>query len=166
MITMRSSRLAVALLSTSNISKGVHCYNHSLFRKSRGLTASSVRTMKTNILHNRRHRTTHTSSSTSSSTKTALNLVGGGSESTSVFFNNIPLWNAMGIYGGVNALGFLISVVSGSHLHLDLLGTGAFAIASIPSLAAALKSITGAGGVAASAGNLRLLLSSSSVTLW
>eukprot|EP00594_Rhizosolenia_setigera_P019126 CAMPEP_0178978948 /NCGR_PEP_ID=MMETSP0789-20121207/25519_1 /TAXON_ID=3005 /ORGANISM="Rhizosolenia setigera, Strain CCMP 1694" /LENGTH=276 /DNA_ID=CAMNT_0020668897 /DNA_START=228 /DNA_END=1058 /DNA_ORIENTATION=+ len=72
----------------------------------------------------------------------------------------------MGIYGGVNALGFLISVVSGSHLHLDLLGTGAFAIASIPSLAAALKSITGVGGVAASAGNLRLLLSSSSVTLW
>jgi len=48
-------------------------------------------------------------------------------------FSN-PLWKANGIYLATNAVGFLISITTGSHLHLDLIGTGAFALATIPTL--------------------------------
>lgn len=45
-----------------------------------------------------------------------------------------PAWISIGIYGLVDLAGFLISAFTGSHLHLDLLGTGAFALAALPSL--------------------------------
>ncbi|CAJ1937860.1 unnamed protein product [Cylindrotheca closterium] len=38
----------------------------------------------------------------------------------------------MEFYVCTNVVGFLISVATGSHLHLDLIGTGAFALATIP----------------------------------
>jgi len=49
-------------------------------------------------------------------------------------FNNAPFTQSISIYTGINLLGFAISILTGSHLHLDLLGTGAFAIASLPAL--------------------------------
>lgn len=49
-------------------------------------------------------------------------------------FYNAPFIQSISIYSLVNILGFAISILTGSHLHLDLLGTGAFAIASLPSL--------------------------------
>lgn len=49
-------------------------------------------------------------------------------------FHNAPFLQSMSIFAGVNALGFIISLATGSHLHLDLLGTGAFALASLPAL--------------------------------
>ena len=67
-------------------------------------------------------------------------------------FNNAPLVQSSAIYVALNALGFLISVVTGSHLHLDLIGTGAFAVASIPSLLSSTCS--------------RITLSAASVTIW
>lgn len=43
-----------------------------------------------------------------------------------------PLWNAIGIYGICDfVIGFIVSIFTGSHLHLDLVGTGAFAIAAL-----------------------------------
>lgn len=48
-------------------------------------------------------------------------------------FSN-PLWKANGIFLCSNVIGFLISAATGSHLHLDLIGTGAFALATIPTL--------------------------------
>lgn len=67
-------------------------------------------------------------------------------------FNNAPLVQSSVIYVALNALGFLISVFTGSHLHLDLIGTGAFTVASIPSLLSSTCS--------------RITLSAASVTIW
>ena len=68
-----------------------------------------------------------------------LSLRGGSSDSStkltfsSVTFDNGPFWQFNQVMLAANALCFVVSLLSGgSHLHLDLLGTGAFAIASIP----------------------------------
>ena len=45
-----------------------------------------------------------------------------------------PLWTSVGIYVAADALGFLVSLVTKSHLHLDLIGTGAFALGTLPML--------------------------------
>ncbi|CAB9515192.1 DUF1295 domain protein [Seminavis robusta] len=61
------------------------------------------------------------------------NLRGGSSLNLSPMFDNGPFWKFNQIIIATNLLGFVISVVSGgSHLHLDLLGTGAFALAALP----------------------------------
>jgi Predicted membrane protein len=49
-------------------------------------------------------------------------------------FDNLPFLQSTLVFAGANVLGFIISLLTGSHLHLDLLGTGAFALASLPSL--------------------------------
>ena len=49
-------------------------------------------------------------------------------------FDDAPLHQSSLIFLGTNVLGFLISCFTGSHIHLDLLGTGAFALASLPTL--------------------------------
>jgi len=41
-----------------------------------------------------------------------------------------PVWNSIGTYLVCDALGFGISLGTKSHVHLDLVGTGAFAVAS------------------------------------
>jgi steroid 5-alpha reductase family enzyme len=43
-----------------------------------------------------------------------------------------PVWKASRTYAMCNLVGFLISVLTGSHVHLDLIGTGAFAVAAWP----------------------------------
>lgn len=43
-----------------------------------------------------------------------------------------PIWKTNGIYAACNVVGFAISLATGSHVHLDLIGTGAFALATIP----------------------------------
>jgi hypothetical protein len=40
-----------------------------------------------------------------------------------------------------NAVGFLISLTTGSHVHLDLIGTGAFALAALPNIASTIPHI-------------------------
>ena len=50
------------------------------------------------------------------------------------FLDNAPFHQSSLIFLGANALGFVISLLTGSHLHLDLLGTGAFAAAALPTL--------------------------------
>ena len=89
--------------------------------------------------------------------------VGGNSRGTPISnglgmttFDNEFLWQSIGITSGLNALGCIISIATGSHLHLDLIGTGAFAIAAIPSLLYSLKSKA----------LLRVTLSSSCVIVW
>jgi len=47
-----------------------------------------------------------------------------------------PLWRSAKIFGAVNSLGLAVSLASGSHLHLDLLGTGAFAVSALCTLGA------------------------------
>jgi len=49
-------------------------------------------------------------------------------------FDNSFLWQSIAITSGGNALGFIVSLLTGSHVHLDLIGTGVFALAAIPSL--------------------------------
>ena len=70
-----------------------------------------------------------------------------------ISFDNAPFCQFNKIIIVVNALGFVISLISGgSHLHLDLLGTGAFAMAAIPTgLASAIP---------------RVQLSAACVSLW
>ena len=42
-----------------------------------------------------------------------------------------PVGKSALIFGGLNGLGFGISAATGSHVHLDLIGTGAFAVAAL-----------------------------------
>ena len=51
-----------------------------------------------------------------------------------VLYNNAPFVQSSAIFGGANLFGFVISMLTGSHVHLDLIGTGAFALAAIPPL--------------------------------
>jgi len=66
------------------------------------------------------------------SSATKLSVVNG--HGIPVFGFSSPFWKANGIYACTNLVGFLISIATGSHLHLDLIGTGAFALATIPTL--------------------------------
>ena len=64
--------------------------------------------------------------------------------STTLFFG-IPIEPnfvcSSSIFGAVNAVGFVISCTTGSHLHLDLLGTGAFIPATLIPLLSAMKRV-------------------------
>eukprot|EP00929_Paragymnodinium_shiwhaense_P102453 TRINITY_DN65648_c0_g1_i1.p1 TRINITY_DN65648_c0_g1~~TRINITY_DN65648_c0_g1_i1.p1 ORF type:complete len:356 (-),score=27.57 TRINITY_DN65648_c0_g1_i1:220-1287(-) len=51
-----------------------------------------------------------------------------------------PVGTSAGVLGAFNALGFLISLATGSHLHLDLIGTGAFVFAALLSRGTGLAS--------------------------
>jgi steroid 5-alpha reductase family enzyme len=77
-------------------------------------------------------------------------------------FDNGPFWQGAGIISGINALGYLITVTTGSHLHVDLLGTGAFAAAALPSL------LSKKSAVASSAASppFRVQASASAVLIW
>lgn len=77
--------------------------------------------------------------------------------SSFVEFQNGPFWQSAAIFTAVNALGWIISLLTGSHLHLDLLGSGAFALAGLPSLVG--KSIS-------DIGSSRTQLSGAMMTLW
>jgi len=46
-------------------------------------------------------------------------------------FSPIPLLRAAKVFGAANVLGWGISCATGSHLHLDLIGTGAFVAAAV-----------------------------------
>ncbi|KAI2499343.1 DUF1295-containing protein [Fragilaria crotonensis] len=73
-------------------------------------------------------------------------------------FVNGPFVQSSLMFAGCNAVGWLISLLTKSHLHLDLIGTGAFAAAGI------LPFITKSSrGILASA---RIKLSSALVTVW
>jgi steroid 5-alpha reductase family enzyme len=77
---------------------------------------------------------------TKSTTRTTTTSVRGGSGSSTTKlsaavppFNNAPLWLGSGIIVAANALGFGITLVAPAfHYHVDLLGTGAFAAAALP----------------------------------
>lgn len=49
---------------------------------------------------------------------------------SAVVFDNGQFWQSQAVFAGANALGLVISLATGSHLHLDLLGTGAYALAA------------------------------------
>lgn len=53
---------------------------------------------------------------------------------TASVFDNAPLFRSVSVISGVNLLGLAISLATGSHLHLDLIGTNAFTFAALPSL--------------------------------
>merc|ERR1719326_1252814 len=67
-------------------------------------------------------------------------------------FTQGPVGASTAVLGGANALGLLISLATNSHLHLDLIGTGAIAVAAMSTQA----------GVPGSA----QAISASCVTLW
>lgn len=50
------------------------------------------------------------------------------------FFDNAPMFQGQSIIIGANVLGLVLSLVTTSHFHVDLLGTGAFAAAALPTL--------------------------------
>lgn len=72
-------------------------------------------------------------------------------------FDSTPLWQSVGVISGVNGLGFVISLLTGSHLHLDLLGTGAFALAAATPLFV---------GITKASALLRVKTSCAAVMLW
>jgi steroid 5-alpha reductase family enzyme len=70
----------------------------------------------------------------------ATSLRGGGSGSgrfmvppSLLMDNGNPICQSIGIYAVADlVVGLLISMVTGSHVHLDLIGTGVFAVAALP----------------------------------
>ena len=58
------------------------------------------------------------------------------------------LLKSAAIFGSANALGFGISAATGSHLHLDLIGTGVFAVAAVATAGADARQRCSAGAVA------------------
>lgn len=42
-----------------------------------------------------------------------------------------PILTSAKVLAGLNTLGFGISLTTGSHVHLDLIGTGAFTVAAV-----------------------------------
>lgn len=53
----------------------------------------------------------------------------------SAVFDTAPFWKSTGVFAGANLLGYGINLVfPHAHYHVDLLGTGAFALAAFPSL--------------------------------
>lgn len=56
-------------------------------------------------------------------------------------FTGNPFLQSMGMYALADIGGFLISIATGSHVHLDLIGSGAFALASIPNILATNPSV-------------------------
>lgn len=53
-----------------------------------------------------------------------------------------PFWKAISIYAATDAVGFVISVMTGSHVHLDLIGSGAFGLVSLSNLLSPAASLT------------------------
>jgi len=49
-------------------------------------------------------------------------------------FDNIPMFQGQASIVGINLLGFLISLTTNSHSHVDLLGSAAFAAGALPGL--------------------------------
>lgn len=100
-------------------------------------------TQRNVILHNHRPTSSNIAqqksstgrSSSSSSTKLSasnnpIDIIRGGA----TLFNNAPFQRSLQALAYINGIGTLISMVTGSHVHLDLLGTGAFAVAAIASI--------------------------------
>lgn len=58
------------------------------------------------------------------------------------------LATSAGAFGAANALGFGISLATGSHLHLDLIGTGVFALAALSLRGTELRQRLSAGAIA------------------
>jgi len=74
-------------------------------------------------------------SAPSKQTLSSATRLRGGFSGSPVVFNNAPLWQSAQAFVGVNAVGFLISAVAPScHYHVDLLGSGSFAVAALPAL--------------------------------
>jgi len=75
-----------------------------------------------------------------------------------VSFDPTPFHQSASIFTLINLLGLLISIVSGgSHVHLDLLGTGAFAVASLLPPLVWIPKLQN---------NSRIMLSSMCVAVW
>jgi len=72
----------------------------------------------------------------------------------SVVFDNTPLFQSISIFALANGLGTILSLVGKTQVHVDLLGSGAFALAALPALLAK--------GAAAS----RVKLSAAAMALW
>ena len=53
---------------------------------------------------------------------------------TKVLSESPSFRKANGIFAASSAVGFLISVATGSHVHLDLIGTGAFSLTALPGI--------------------------------
>lgn len=87
---------------------------------------------------------------------TSLRSFSGTNNSTST--GRSPLTTATGIFGAANGLGLTISLATGSHLHLDLIGTGAFVAAAGATCGPDLRSTLSAAAVSLWATRLALFL--------
>mmetsp|Transcript_26978 Transcript_26978/g.89508 ORF Transcript_26978/g.89508 Transcript_26978/m.89508 type:complete len:355 (+) Transcript_26978:36-1100(+) len=69
------------------------------------------------------------------------------SASSAAALSTSPLWRSVAVFGVLNLLGLGVSLATGSHLHLDLIGTGAFAVAAATTFGPDLRSQLSAGVV-------------------
>ena len=60
----------------------------------------------------------------------SVRLRGGRTQSTTTMSASNPLWTSAKVFAGCNRLGLGISLAKDTHTHLDLIGTGAFAVAA------------------------------------
>jgi len=52
-----------------------------------------------------------------------------------------PFWKTTAFYAICDFVGFIISLVTGWHVHLDLIGTGAFALTALPGISSSLMHV-------------------------
>ncbi|GKY90346.1 hypothetical protein MPSEU_000008600 [Mayamaea pseudoterrestris] len=88
-----------------------------------------------------------------------------------VTFDNTPFWQSQKIIFGANLLGYVINLCAPHfHAHVDLLGTGAFAAAALPSLWTKQPIVTRIPGtsssIVAATNNVRIQASASAVFAW
>jgi len=74
-----------------------------------------------------------------------------------ILYSKHPLVTSTAIFASMNFAGFIISLITKSHVHLDLIGTGAFAVAALAPLLM---------GNPAAPVNGRILVSSAAVAVW
>ena len=81
----------------------------------------------------------------------------GGAAAARALFDNAPFWQSQKLLLGINALGYVLTIATKSHYHVDLLGTGAFAVAAVVPLFAGQLSGGSGGASTAAAAVLRSL---------
>lgn len=91
-------------------------------------------------IHNNNHKFPSPHHHSLKTTRSSVNPISGGGGGGVVMFDNGPFRQAQYIFGFANALGLIISLITKSHYHLDLIGTGAFGLVAFSTLSSSSSS--------------------------
>jgi len=151
------SLISLLLLLSSFFQKSIQSFpmdNMSSLLTQRSSTNKAT-TSTSSIVSLDKRKNMHTRSSPSSSTSISSSSF--STSSPMMLFYSTPLYQSSLIFAFINGIGLFISILSGSHIHLDLLGTGAFALAVLIPTFLTIPMLQS---------NTRIVLSSLCVAIW